>query len=69
VQQSAVQPCSSVPERASATMPGGLQQREAEGEVAGVLRDLGLPGLALLLEASSRGITTTSSCRMMLAVM
>jgi hypothetical protein len=30
--------------------PGRLQQRDADREVAGVLRDLALPGCALLLE-------------------
>ena len=37
-----------VPDRASATMRGGLQHGQAHGEVPGVLGDLRLAGLALL---------------------
>ena len=49
-QASRLQPWSRLPERASATMPVAWRTREAERQVAGVLGDLGLPGLALLLQ-------------------
>ena len=43
--------------------------RQPDGQVPGVLGDLGRARLALVLQRSSRGMTTVSSCRMMLAVM
>ena len=48
---------------------GRLQDRQADGQVAGVLGQLLLAGLALLFSCSKRGMTTTSSWMMMLAVM
>ena len=46
-----------------------LREREADGEVARVLRDARLADLALLGSFSSEGTTTVSSCRMIDAVM
>ena len=43
-------PLNRVPDRASSMYAGGLQDGQPHGEVPGVLGDLGLPGLALLLE-------------------
>ena len=46
-----------------------LQRREDDGQVARVLRDPLLAGLALLLQLLERGTTTVISCRMIEAVM
>jgi hypothetical protein len=54
-------------ERASADDAVAWSSARPRRQVAGVLGDLGLAGLTLLLEGLERGITTTRSCRMMLA--
>ena len=48
---------------------GGLQDRQRDRQVAGVLGQLVLTRLPSFFSCSKRGMTTVSSCTMMLAVM
>lgn len=48
---------------------GGLEHGQADGQVTGVLGELGLAGLALLVQGLEAGMTTRSSCTTMDAVM
>ena len=58
-----------LPSCSANTKPVDWMSAEADGDVAGPLRDLLLPDLALFCHCSSFGITTPSSCMMIDAVM
>ena len=61
--------CSRLPERASATMPVACRTESPSVRYRVYWVIFVWPAWPSFFSASSRGITTTSSCRMMLAVM